>query len=79
MSYEIEKDIEVYPISKTQFKPRESKYPFRDMEVGDSFAVEPTKNLAIRSAITNFQKRNPDVKFVTRRGPDGEIRIWRSE
>lgn len=77
--YKIEKNI---PIANP--KP-ERKYPFNEMEIGDSFLIKATdsKMKSIRkirnrisSACNIFTKNNPKIKFVTRRENDG-IRCWR--
>ena len=68
MSYEIEKGVEL--------TPRRSKYPFSDMEVGDSFLVDESGNhAAARNAATGYGQRH-DMKFSSRTTVAG-LRIWR--
>ena len=55
---------------------RESKYPFAQMEVGQSFYVEQSSSPS--SAATSFCRKNAGYKFVTRREKDG-FRVWRIE
>ena len=57
--------------------PHTSKYPFRIMEVGDSFAITDTaKNVnLVRSAASNCGKRH-GVKFQVR-VEEGGARVWR--
>lgn len=61
--------------------PTKSKYPFRDMEIGDSFWVpdgrnaEATKN-NVRSAATCYSRRNGG-RFTVRRD-NGGYRVWRT-
>lgn len=46
-----------------------SKYPFRGMEVGDSFLVEgdkATRSKAIQAAYACSRKKGYDVRFVTK-------------
>ena len=58
---------------------RGSKYPFADMEVGESFLVpEDVKLTTIRSAIGAFNKNNKTVKFAVRNTDTG-VRVWRTE
>ena len=55
---------------------RASKYPFAQMEVGQSFYVEQSNSPS--SAVTSFCRKNAGYKFVTRREKDG-FRVWRIE
>jgi len=56
--------------------PMPQRYPFKDMQVGDSFAVPPQ---AKRPSVTVAAKRFGDkhgMKFTIRKTPDG-FRCWR--
>ena len=55
---------------------RPRKYPFPDMEVGDSFFSEDVENVS--AAVGKYNKRQPETHFVRRR-VDGGIRIWRTK
>lgn len=66
MDFKIEKGL---PIEKWN---RESKYPFREMEVGDSFVAPES----LRFKASQYGK-NLGMKFSTRKLPDGTVRIWR--
>jgi hypothetical protein len=65
------------------------KYPFYDMKIGDSFAinVDPTTKLnykqvaaRVQSAIASHKKRQPNVDFSVRTLRDQKcIRIWRTK
>lgn len=68
MKYEIEKDI---PIPEVSGKGR-SKYPFPEMEVGDSIFSD---NVSIRQAAYAYARRK-GKKFVVRQ-VDGGYRVWR--
>lgn len=71
MSYEIEKSICIPNIAK---KGPKRKYPFVDMEVGDSFFLpQGTKAISVSAAI---QGRALNRKFVTRT-VEGGMRVWR--
>ena len=52
-----------------------SKYPFADMDVGESFYAE-IKPSALRSAATVFSKKNAGYKFAIRSENTG-ARVWR--
>ena len=41
-------------------------YPFRDMQVGDSFAVNADDRRRVRSASVQYANRFPGTKFTTR-------------
>lgn len=69
MTIKIEKNI---PISEHGNR----KYPFREMEVGDSFFVPDCKPSKINGPAQGFMRRNPEVKFTIRREGTG-YRCWR--
>ena len=71
MNITIEKGIEI-PNQKWARIKRKPKYPFQEMEMGDSFFV---KNDAARASAHNFAKENK-VAFTSRK-VDGGYRIWR--
>lgn len=67
---------------------RLTKYPFKDMEVGDAFDVSRTAGktsrgddraqLLVASSANQWAKRhNPSWKFGTRIIDDSTVRIWR--
>ena len=71
-AYEIETNV---PITTTY----KSKYPFEDMEVGNSFYVagEDMKTIRkLRGAVSWASKRYPDTKYAVRK-VDGGVRVWR--
>ncbi len=78
--YEIEKDI---PIIKSRW--RESKYPFPEMEIGDSFFVPLNGKEArkVQPSIVSCGNRYRDKRFTTRiiieEGVKIGIRCWRVE
>ena len=58
--------------------PLPVKFPFADMQVGDSFAVPPdVKRPAINVAATRYGRKH-DMKFVVRLTPDRTLRCWRT-
>jgi hypothetical protein len=78
MNYKIDKGIPL-PDRGTV-----SKYPFAEMEVGDSFVVSDNEQTSIISAANSFGKKfDPRRKFVSRKITDTSgkynhtIRIWR--
>lgn len=54
------------------------RFPFAQMEVGQSFALpnDKMRNAAARAANT-FAKNNAGFKFITRSMGDGSFRLWR--
>ena len=73
MPYEIEKNV-----PRPNGVAARQEYPFRDMEIGDSFAVPVNLTHKVQPAITQWQRRHTDFKFVTRTDKaEGIIRVWR--
>jgi hypothetical protein len=68
----IEKGIPIPPDMRGMTKGKR-KYPFAEMEVGDSILLEQKKASGIGSYA---QKCLPGAKFSTRK-VEGGIRIWR--
>lgn len=57
--------------------PMPRKFPFEEMEVGDSFVVPPDTH---RTTVSIAAKRFGDkhgMKFATRTMPDRTLRCWR--
>jgi hypothetical protein len=69
--YEIEKDIPV------TIKSEKAKYPFSEMEVGDSFLVpKGQENAKLHREAAYSHGRKNNVKFKTK-SVAGGTRIWR--
>lgn len=71
IEFRIEKGIDLPKFSGDQSR----RYPFPDMEVGDSFAIPPEQAIRIRTAANNWGKLN-GRKFSTRKHGGG-YRVWR--
>lgn len=57
--------------------PMPRKFPFEEMEVGDSFVVPPdTHRTTVNIAAKRFGDKH-GMKFATRTMPDGTLRCWR--
>lgn len=69
----IEKGIPVHD-PRASVNSRRGKYPWDDMEVGDSFHA-PAKANSLRTAAANYSKKT-GRKFVVRKEGDG-ARAWR--
>lgn len=75
--YKIEKDVPIPAFRKI------SRYPLRDLKVGDSFVVPISEVKMIRSAINRVHRTTKKtLHFITRtvngRGRAGkQIRVWR--
>ncbi len=67
MNITIEKGVEFKP------EPSNAKYPWDDMDVGDSFFFADRKVVA---AACSRNQRNKSKKFVTRQ-VEGGFRVWR--
>ena len=78
--YKIEKNVPIY----NKRARRARKYPFSNMEVGDSFVIRGNKTkkgykevvAKVRSSLKYYQSNNPDQKFTIRQTPEG-VRTWR--
>ena len=75
VQFEIRNDVPL-PMKASGGKTGVSKYPFGELEVGQSFVVGEHGKVAIRSALTAFRKRHKDKAFATRVVEDG-VGIWR--
>jgi hypothetical protein len=53
------------------------KYPFRDMQIGQSFAVAKGEGKRLRMAAAHMTMRT-DMRFVVR-ASELEVRCWRVE
>lgn len=75
--YSTEKEEAMYKIEKGVTVPegKERKYPFRAMEVGDSFFVPGGDRNRVGSSATMAGKRTAR-KFMLR-CVDGGVRVWR--
>ena len=69
----IEKNI---PLPQKRRRP--SRYPFADMNVGDSFL---TSNTSVRGSMIAYAKRHKSMglRFIAETQADGRIRVWREE
>lgn len=79
MSYKIEKNIPI-PADALTASGR-TKYPFADMEIGDSFVVAGKEKMA---STVNSAARRLGFKFVSKPERDDEgtvigVRVWRVE
>ena len=88
--YEIEKGVPLVPHGESNKGPKDKKkYPFRDLEVGDSFLIPLTGNetphevlKTRRHAISAFHgaKSNgkiPKTSRIVTRLVDQGLRVWR--
>jgi len=71
--YEIEKNV---PLQGTK-RGAPPKYPFGEMEVGDSFFVPGKTPKSIGASMANWARRY-GVRFAAR-SVDGGVRVWRVE
>lgn len=77
MTFSIDKDI---PAPGSKGSDARARYPFRDMDVGDSITVRDADgfNAARKAseAATMYGRRNGKV-FTCRTIEEGTVRIWR--
>lgn len=73
--YKIEKG---FSLENTVPRGRKPVYPFKDMEVGDSFLIEKSLFKAVSLASLRFVRRKqPEWKFSIATHKDGTIRCHR--
>jgi hypothetical protein len=56
---------------------KRSLYPFKVMNIGDSFAVTKAGRPALSAAATKYKKDNPEFNFTIRKCDEYLYRIWR--
>lgn len=59
--------------------PLPVKYPFKQMKVGDSFALPTDVHRTTVSVAAARYGRANSAKFTIRKMPNGELRCWRLE
>ena len=69
--YEINKGVPVPPFAVH----RNTKYPFRSMEIGDSFFVPDIQHHNM-SSVMAYHKKAYGTQFTARQEDNG-IRVWR--
>ena len=55
------------------------KWPWPDMEVGDSIKVDPERYKRAQLSAQQWKRNHPGFNYATRKLPNGERRIWRVE
>ncbi len=69
--------MKMLPIDKNV--PLPARFPFEQMEVGDSFVVPSGMHRTTVSIAALRYGRKHRMKFITRKMPDGTIRCWRTQ
>lgn len=60
--------------------PKKTKYPFAEMEVGESFLIPKKKTDNCRSAANQFSRRHqPEWRFSVYKENEKQSRCWRIE
>ena len=72
MTVKIDSDVPLPSVRKS----RVSKWPFRDMEIGDSFEFPAEKRTSV-SACCTYHSKQLGRKYATR-SIDGVYRCWRT-
>jgi hypothetical protein len=57
---------------------RPHKFPWREMEVSDSFVIKAQQYVSVRANMTYRNRKYKDRHFVIRKHKDG-YRIWRDK
>jgi hypothetical protein len=64
------------PTNTGKRSPSSMSYPFLKCKLQDSFLVSGMQMLGASGMVCRFNRRNPSMKFVTRRSENG-IRVYR--
>jgi hypothetical protein len=73
MSFKIEKNVPLYP---RRGKPWRRKYPWWEMEPGDSFLVPKDKGASAQGSGINFCRRHRKNCRIERRTEGDFVRFW---
>lgn len=74
MEFEIEDNV---PVPSSYVCRGNTKYPFLEMKIGQSFVFQPGEKLrSFRSCASSFGQRN-NMKFTVQKQDDGSYRCWR--
>lgn len=76
MIVKIDKDIPLP--GDVHFRLRNNKYPWAEMEVGDSFVFENVKRGSVATMVSLRNKYDAPKQFVVRI-VDGVMRCWRTQ
>lgn len=79
--YKLEKNVPIPPKASS----RQGKYPFEQMEPGDSFftpSKSPVDTQRLLAGLGNYwaKRRGAETQFITRRREEGGVpgvRVWR--
>lgn len=74
MDYPIEQGV---PMPNTDTNGKRSKYPFQDMQVGDSFFIAGGKSAGLAATARNWAVRNRVQHRFLVRTVEGGVRVWR--
>ena len=75
--YKLEKNVPLP--NDLEYMGAKRKYPWLEMEVGDSFAIPEGRHESVRTASAAWVLRHPerDMRFSVRKLEDGTYRCWR--
>jgi len=71
MEFKIEKNVPAPPTTSLM------RWPFGEMEIGDSFTVPVELRERCRSAAGAYQRQHPDWKYTLQKENDTTWRLWR--
>jgi hypothetical protein len=72
--YKIEKGV---PIPDDLIQDLKRKYPFAELEVGDSFVVAGRDMRKAMRAADQYKRRHQGWSYRAKRLDDGTVRLWR--
>lgn len=72
--YKLENDV---PYTEKSPIGNPWKYPFKNMEIGQSFWVPPERNEVARVAVARWKQSHPGWNYISQT-ENGGRRIWRT-
>lgn len=75
MSFKIEKGVSIPPVIRNGGGGAPSKYPFKEMAVGDSFSAPLSERRRVIAAASAHKLRHGGQ--FTARTLEDEVRVWR--
>ncbi len=61
-------------------RPPGNKYPFNELQIGDSFPITKSEQMSVYSCVNYYNKiKSTTIKVKTGKDDSGQLRCWRIE
>ena len=67
------------PLPEKTYRGRDAKYPFRQLNVGESFCLPDLATVPSIRACVGYYRQRYGLNFTVRRTTEGGVRVWRTE